>query len=83
MAVSPSASIEMARTLLGLTLEELWLEYVTLGGSLPSSDIGAFLAGTGELSDHDHDMVVHALNERFVDQAMDHPLAYAEDLPAD
>jgi hypothetical protein len=44
-----------------LTLPELWLRYFALGG-------------TGTLSEHD--VVAHALNERFTELDRDSPVAY-------
>lgn len=66
--------------MLGLSVATVWLDCLALGGSLSPERLGAFLGGEGELSDHDHDVVAHALNERFADLALNHPLAYAEDL---
>jgi hypothetical protein len=43
--------------------------------------VGTFLAGGGPAGDRDHDRLVQALNERFMDQGGDHPLAYADELP--
>ena len=36
--------------------------------------------GAITLGDHDHDVLVQALNERFTDLAQNHPLAYADEL---
>ena len=76
-----AAALEAARDMLGLPLPQLWLDYLGLGGNLPPAAIGAALHGHVGLGDHDHDMLVQALNEHFVDRAQNHPLAYADELP--
>lgn len=81
MELPRTAALEAARDLLGLPLTQLWLDYLALGGNLPPAAIGAALSGRGGLGDHDHDVLVQALNERFVDRAQNHPLAYADELP--
>ena len=65
--------IEAARYTLGLPLAELWLDYLALGGNLPPAAIGAALSGRAGLGDHDHDILVQALNEHFIDRAQNHP----------
>ena len=81
MDQSRTGPLGAARDLLGLSLPQLWLDYLGLGGSLPPAVIDAALTGRLELGDHDHDLLVQALNERFVDLAQDHPLLYADELP--
>jgi hypothetical protein len=39
----------------------------------------AFLYGALQPSVHDHDIVAHALNERFVELGGNHPVPYLED----
>jgi hypothetical protein len=79
MAVSRSAPVEAARSMLGLSTSALWIDYLALGGILAPDDLTAFLDGYREISDHEHDILVHSLNERFTDRDQDHPLAYAQD----
>lgn len=78
-----AVAVEAARNMLGLSLDQLWVDYFTLGGSLSPDQIKAFLAGEHPLGDHDHDLLVHALNEHFIDQGDDHPLDYADELTTD
>ena len=81
MDLSRATALEAARDMLGLTLAQLWLDYLALGGNLPPAAIGAALSGRVGLGDHDHDLLVQALNEYFIDRAQNHPLAYADELP--
>jgi hypothetical protein len=60
----------------GLSHGELWLRYFELGGMSTGFDLEAFLFGMLSPSDHDHDVIAHALNERFAELGGDHPVAY-------
>ena len=81
MQPSRAVALAAAQHMLGLSVAQLWLDYLGLGGNLPPAAIGAALAGAITLGDHDHDVLVQALNERFIDRAENHPLAYADELP--
>jgi hypothetical protein len=63
---------------LALSLEDLWIAYIGLGGMLGLPEMTAYLAGTGEVSRLEHVVLAHALEERFMD---DEPLAVAVVLP--
>ncbi|MEV7098350.1 PP2C family protein-serine/threonine phosphatase [Amycolatopsis sp. NPDC051045] len=47
-----------------LTLEQLWMRYFALGGSLSLLELDAYLNGLFALPRVDRDMVAHAVNER-------------------
>ncbi|GHG03956.1 MULTISPECIES: PP2C family protein-serine/threonine phosphatase [Amycolatopsis] len=47
-----------------LTVEELWLRYFALGGSLGLFEVEAFLHGALVLPGFDRDIVAHVVNER-------------------
>lgn len=81
MATTRSAPLEAARNMLGLSVDQLWLDYIGLGGNLPPKQIQALLTGHIDLDDHNHDLLTQALNERFTDHHSDHPLPYADELP--
>ena len=61
----------------GLSHAELWLRYFELGGMSTGFDVEAFLYGVRAPSDHDHDVIALALNERFAELGGDHPVPYA------
>jgi hypothetical protein len=69
-------ALDSARLELGLTLHDLWVAYFALGGCCDSRALGAYLDGTGTTTDADHDVIVHALNETFVDRGGNHPMPY-------
>lgn len=51
----------------GLTTPELWLRYFGLGGMRTQPEIEAILSFAAVPSAHDHDVLAHALNERFIE----------------
>ncbi|MHB1487789.1 MAG: hypothetical protein ACYCS7_10605 [Acidimicrobiales bacterium] len=71
--------LDRARREAGLSHGELWLRYFELGGMSTALQVEAFLYGALRPSAHDHDVVAHALNERFVELGGNHPVAYSED----
>jgi hypothetical protein len=62
---------------------ELWLRYFELGGMSTGFELEGFLFGVLSPSDHDHDVIAHALNERFAELGGDHPVAYSKAASAD
>jgi hypothetical protein len=57
-----------------LSHSELWLRYFELGGMSTAIELEAFLFGALVASDHDNDVIDHALYERFVELDSDVPL---------
>jgi urocanate hydratase len=72
-------TLELARRECGLSGDELWFRYFGLGGMSTAFQLDAYLHGALEPSDHDHDLIAHALNERFVELGRNHPVPYLED----
>jgi len=69
----------VARREAGLSQGELWLRYFEFGGMSTALGLEAFLYGALQPSVHEHDVIAHALNERFVELGGNHPVAYAGD----
>ena len=67
----------------GLSLGELWLRYFELGGMSTGLQLEAFLYGVLLPSTHDHNVIAHAINERFVELGGNHPVEYWKDLGPD
>ena len=69
------AVLETARLNLGISATDLWIAYFALGGMAAPEVLRAYLRGqyTGSF---DHDVLAHALNERFVERGMNHPVPY-------
>ena len=62
-----------------LTHAELWLRYFELGGMSSAIEVEAYLYGALQATPHDHDIIAHALNERFVELGGNHPVPYSDD----
>jgi hypothetical protein len=75
----PTDSLDSYRKVAELSRSELWLRYFELGGMSTAFQVEAFLHGALEPSPHDHDVLAHALNERFVELGGNHPVPYLED----
>ena len=79
MADSPIDQLDHFRQDAALSHGELWLRYFELGGMSTGLQLEAYLYGALEPSRHDHDVIAHALNERFVELGGNHPVPYDED----
>ena len=77
MDVEDHSGVERARKKLGLSLDQLWLAYFELGGEASALELEAYFEGLYELDRLQHDVLMHALNERFVDLGQNHPMSYA------
>ena len=67
----------------GLSHGELWLRYFELGGMSTGLELEAFVYGVLSPSAHNHDVIAHAINERFVELGGNHPVAYSKDHKSD
>lgn len=75
----PDGSVlEDGRMAAGLSHGELWLRYFELGGMGTALQLEAILYGALLATPGDHDVIAHALNERFVELGGNHPVPYAE-----
>ncbi|HEV3264518.1 MAG TPA: hypothetical protein VG014_03280 [Acidimicrobiales bacterium] len=79
MPDGPSDVLDVYRQDANLTHGELWLRYFELGGMSTHLQLEAFLYGALRPSAHDHDVIAHALNERFSEMGGNHPVPYVED----
>jgi hypothetical protein len=66
----------------GLSQGELWMRYFEMGGMSTAFELEAFLLGVLAPSAYDHDVIAHALNERFSELGANHPVAYHGDVNA-
>ena len=79
MAEQATDALDRARRDAKLTHGELFLRYFELGGMSSALQVEAFCYGALEPNDHDHDVVVHAINERFSEMGQNHPVPYSDD----
>ena len=47
-----------------LTVTELWLRYFALGGDAGPTEVDAYLNAVMPFSEHQHNILAHAVNER-------------------
>jgi hypothetical protein len=83
MPERPFDELDAFRQKAGLSHGELWLRYFELGGMSTGFELEAFLYGMLSPSAHDHDVIAHAINERFAELGGDHPVAYSTDIRDD
>ena len=72
--------LEDGRRRAGFQVEELWTQYLALGGTEPVDRLAAFLDGSRVPSRQDYDLLAHCLNERLRDLGADNPVPYGDDL---
>lgn len=64
--------------LAGVSAETLWPMYVAVGGAASPGRLAGQMNGQVPMDDMEHDLIVQALNEWFLDRGMDSfPVAYA------
>jgi hypothetical protein len=56
-----------ARRRADLSMAALYLRYVALGGAATAAQLGAHIATGDALAAIEHDIAVHAINERFLE----------------
>lgn len=78
MVKSPAYALDEYRRDAGLTHGELWLRYFELGGMSSAVALEAYLYGALKPTAHDHDVIAHVLNERFVELGGNHPVPYSD-----
>jgi len=71
--------LEAARVQADMTFDDLWVAYFALGGLSSPETVRSYLGGSG-VPLVDHDVLTHAINEKFVSLGGNHPVPYADDL---
>ncbi len=79
MTTPPHAVLEAARISAGISFTELWIAYFALGGSAQPEVVRSYLGGwhAGSL---DYDVLAHAINERYLEEGLNHPVPYRDEL---
>ena len=73
---APLFNLEVARQQAGLSVSELWFAYLGLGGMAMPAELHSYLLGVAQPDHHEYDVVALALNERFADMELNHPVPY-------
>lgn len=71
------SSLERARQEAGLSMDDLWVQYISLGGTASLTDMAALVTDAATPTAHDHDLLAQVLNERFLDLGRDMPIRYS------
>jgi hypothetical protein len=71
-----AALLDAARAFLGMTVHDLWIDFVALGGNAPFEEIVTMLADGSGMTSLDHDRLTVALNERLDDRGWKGLLRY-------
>lgn len=79
MTAPPHQVLEAARMQAGMSFRDLWIAYLSLGGTAHPDALRAYLGG-GTVPSVNYDVLAQALNERFLDQGADHPVPYRDEL---
>jgi hypothetical protein len=61
----------------GMTYAQLWIRYFELGGTGTLDQMREHLEREECPDRHEHNIIAQALNDSFVDQGQDHPVAYS------
>ncbi len=78
MSAAPHAVLEAARTNAGMSFTEVWIAYFALGGAARPHVVRSYLRGWHRGS-FDYDVLAHAINERYVDRGLNHPVPYRDE----
>jgi len=79
MSDAPTNCLDLHRQNAELSHGQLWFRYFQLGGMRTGFELEAILYGAILPTVHDHDVIAHALNERFVEMGGNHPVPYSEE----
>jgi hypothetical protein len=75
-AAGPDLSLEDGLSLSGMSMNELWIRQVSVGGTAGSLETEAYILGLLTPDPHQYDVLAQALNEHFVERGQDHPVGY-------
>jgi hypothetical protein len=75
---APLFNLEVARQQAALSMSELWFAYLGLGGMAMPAELHAcaYVLGVARPDRHEYNVLALALNERFADMELDHPVPY-------
>jgi hypothetical protein len=74
----PTRRIEECRKRAGLSLSDLWLGYLALGGNLAAADLGRILSGNLPVAQGDYDRLAAALNDHYMSLGGARALPYSD-----
>ena len=72
----PQLSLEDGLDLSGMSVNELWLRQVSVGGTAGSLETEAYVLGLLTADPHQYDVLAQALNEHFLELGQEQPVGY-------
>ncbi len=78
--MKPSVMLNTARQQASMSLSNLWVAYVAVGGTATPAEVGSYLSGASEPDATNYDLVAQAINEHFTQKGLDHPVPYFDEL---
>ena len=75
-SAGPDLSLRDGLDLSGMSVNELWLRQVAVGGTAGSLETEAYVFGLLAADPHQHDVLAQALNEHFLELGQAHPVGY-------
>jgi hypothetical protein len=64
----------------GMDYQELWLRYIAVSGEAGELELEAYVLGLLTLDAFQYNLIAQALNEYFIEQGQDHPVAYWDEV---
>lgn len=80
MQTRPGAVLEAARVQAGMSLADVWLAYLALGGMQSPEVVESILEGEAEVASDEYDLLAQTMNERFMDRGVGHPVPYHDEI---
>lgn len=62
----------------GLSITDLWLRYIALGGNASKAAMSRHITGQDRPSHYQHNLIAQAINESFTERGEDHPVGYRD-----
>jgi hypothetical protein len=72
----PDLSLQDGLDLSGMSVNELWLRQISVGGTAGSLETEAYVLGLLVPDPHQYDVLAQALNEHFLELGSEHPVGY-------
>lgn len=73
---SLGVSLEGGMDLSGMSYGQLWMRQISVGGDLGQLEVEAYVLGVLRPDSYRHNVLAQAINEHFMEQGEDHPVAY-------
>ncbi len=73
-------SLYQGAVMSGLSYEEIWTRQAVFGGTAGRLEVEAYVLGLLDPDPHQHDLIAQAINEHFLEQGGNHPVAYSTEV---